>query len=534
MLVGDAGRLRQVVVNLVGNALKFTREGEVVLDVAEESRAGDRIVLHVQVRDTGIGIPAKMHERIFEAFAQADGSTTRVYGGTGLGLSISARLVRLMGGRIGLESTVGRGSTFHFTVELGMSDKPAPLRPAAAPEALEGLDVLVVDDNATNRLILREMLLRWRMRPEAVETGAAALTRLRAAADAGHRFPLVLLDCNMPGMDGFTLAGSIRQDPRLAGATVMMLTSAVRQNDGERCRELGIACHVTKPIRREELHDAIARALGARVTAPAGDPATVATGSPRPLRILLAEDTPVNQRLATGLLELRGHTVTVADNGEVAAALAERERFDLILMDVQMPVMDGLEATRLVRERERGSGRHRVPIVALTARAMKGDRELCMAAGMDRYLTKPLRAAELYATVDTLAALAPATPSVGVEPPGEALLERFQGNRELLTAVAETFLEHLPVLLGELDRAVTAADFDAVRRTAHSIKGSVGNFDHGPSFGAAVLLERLGRQGTAAGLSDAAAELHRATEALVEVLRKAIGMGKEVSGERKR
>jgi two-component system, sensor histidine kinase and response regulator len=520
VLVGDAGRLRQVIVNLVGNAIKFTEHGEIVLDVTEESRTAGDLVLHFQVRDTGIGIPAAMHRGIFDAFAQADGSTTRRYGGTGLGLTISAKLVKMMGGRIWLESEEGRGSTFHFTVTLGLSSLPSASSPSAQPEALENLRVLVVDDNATNRAILEEMLGRWRMRPEAVDGGRIALTRLTEAADAGHRFPLILLDANMPEMDGFALAARIREDPRLAGAVVMMLTSAGKPGDGERCRSLGIANYVTKPIRQEELYAAVARALGARREPPAeyirlAETAPALPAS-RPLRILLAEDNPVNRQLAIALLNRRGHVVTVAENGKAAVEYVERERFDLVLMDVQMPVMGGFEATRVIRERERASGGH-IPIVALTARAMNGDRELCLASGMDQYLAKPLRAADLYATVDALGSTAPQ-----VEPATDALLDRFLGDRSLLLAVAETFIDHLPVLLGDVDAAVAARDLQAIERAAHSLKGSAGNFGYAPAFEAALHLEQLGGAGASEGMTEASATVHRTMAELVRLLQEAI------------
>jgi two-component system sensor histidine kinase/response regulator len=525
-VVGDAGRLRQVVINLVGNALKFTERGEVVLEVGEAAgeaaRRDDRIVLHCRVRDTGIGIPADKHQRIFEAFAQADGSTTRVYGGTGLGLTISAKLVRMMGGRIWLESEPGKGSTFHFTVELGRSN--AVRRAAAgASRALAGLDVLVVDDNATNRMILQEMLVRLGMRPETVADGASALARLVEAAEAGRRIPVILLDGNMPDLDGYGTAAAIRGDPRLAGAVILMLTSAGRLDDVQRGRALAIAAQVTKPIRQEELYGAITRALGAR--SEAGEPADGgATPRSRPLRILVAEDNPVNQQLATGLLNRRGHSVTVAENGQMAVELSGRDRFDVILMDVQMPVMEGFEATRLIRAREgdTGPGEH-IPIIALTARAMKGDRELCLAAGMDEYLTKPLRASELYATVDRLAGgHGAAEPSAPTPEETSALLERFQGDRELLRIVAVSFLEYLPELLGTLDRALAEGDLDAVHRTAHSLKGSVGNFDHAAAFETAMRLERQARAGEADQVAETSAELHRAIEALARLLRETI------------
>jgi signal transduction histidine kinase/CheY-like chemotaxis protein len=524
LLVGDAGRLRQVIVNLVGNAIKFTEHGEVVLDVIEQYRADDQVVLHFRVRDTGIGIPAANHQRIFDAFAQADGSTTRQFGGTGLGLTISAKLVEMMGGRIWLESEVGRGSIFHFTAALGLSPLPPANSRSAPHKALENLAVLVVDDNATNRLILLEMLARWKMRPEAVELGTLALARLVEAAEAGRPFPLVLLDGNMPGMDGYTLASLIREDPRLNGSTLMMLTSAGSRETNERCRALGITASASKPVRQSELYAAVAQALGARtdleVEAAVNVPVIAKPVASRPLRILLAEDNEVNRKIAIAFLTRRGHSIDVAENGQQAVELAQRESFDLILMDVQMPVMGGFDATRIIRERERESPRH-IPIVALTARAMKGDREQCLAAGMDSYLTKPFRAEELYAMVDALGVphATPASPSVSVDASvSDAILERFLGDRDLLCVVAQTFVERVPVLLDELDDAVTRRDAEGVHQAAHSLKGSVGNFGHAPSFGAAAALEHMGRSGNLEGVEEACAVVKRSLSELLGLL----------------
>ncbi len=534
MLVGDAGRLRQVIVNLVGNAIKFTEHGEVVLEVAEESRGDDQVVLHFQVRDTGIGIRPTEHQHIFDAFGQADGSTTRRYGGTGLGLTISAKLVSMMGGRIWLESEVGKGSTFHFTVRLGLSGRQAPPSWSVMPKALQNLAVLVVDDNATNRLILREMLARWAMRPESVDGGEQALTRLVESAEAGDPFRLVLLDSNMPGLDGFTVAARIREHPRLADTALMMLTSAGSRGNIERCRALGIATYITKPVRQEQLYASIAQVLGARpdiLPEPSIAPPEAGGQLPasRSLRILLAEDNAVNQKIAIAFLTRRGHTVSVAENGQLAVELAQRVAFDLILMDVQMPVMGGFDATRRIRDRERQFGGH-IPIVALTARAMKGDREQCLATGTDGYLAKPFKAADLYAAVEAFSApaTAPTPPSASPaaetkDPAVAAVLDRFLGDRDLLRAVAVTFIERVPGILSELRDAVTHGDAEAVQRAAHSLKGSAGNFGHAPSFEAASALEAMGRSGSLDGLADADAVVRRTLDDLVHLLGECIG-----------
>jgi PAS domain S-box-containing protein len=404
-LVGDPGALRQIIANLVGNAIKFTEHGEVNVRVERESEEERRACLHFRVQDTGIGIPVGSQTRIFEAFAQADTSTTRRYGGTGLGLTISRRLVEMMGGRIWLESTPGKGSAFHFTVWLGRGDQTKQATPE--PASLDGLAVLVVDDNLTNRRILEEMLTAWRMKPALAESARNAMSSLEKALGAGVPFPLVLVDANMPEVDGFALVEQIRRNPGLKGAIIMMLTSASQSGDIARCRELGVAAHLTKPIGQSELLDAILHAVGGKLqaAAPASQPDPLRE-PPRGLRILLAEDNHVNQILAVRLLEKRGHHVQVAGDGREALAKLKTGDFDLVLMDVQMPVMGGFEATAAIREMEKGTGRH-IPIVALTAHAIKGDRERCLAAGMDGYVEKPIHPEELFEQFEALIPLAP-------------------------------------------------------------------------------------------------------------------------------
>jgi PAS domain S-box-containing protein len=402
-LVGDPGVLRQIVVNLVGNAIKFTEHGEVNVRVERESEEERRACLHFRVQDTGIGIPVESQTEIFDAFVQADSSTTRRYGGTGLGLTISRRLVEMMGGRLWLESAPGKGAAFHFTVWLGKGDQTKRATPG--PANLAGLPVLVVDDNFTNRRILEEMLAAWRLKPVLAESGREAISSLEKALDAGLPFPLVLVDAHMPEMDGFALVEQIRRNPGLAGAIIMMLTSAGQTGDAARCRELGVARYLIKPIGQSELLDAILQAVGSKPEAVA-PPAQPSVHRPlqqrlRGLRILLAEDNPVNQKLVVRLLEKRGQNVQTAGNGREALEKLKEADFDLVLMDVQMPVMGGFEATAAVREGEKGTGRH-IPILALTARAMKGDRERCLAAGMDGYVGKPIRLEELFEQIEAL------------------------------------------------------------------------------------------------------------------------------------
>jgi PAS domain S-box-containing protein len=499
---GDPHRLCQVVVNLLGNAIKFTDQGEVVLRVDLQSRTDEEICLHFAVSDTGIGIAPEQQQRLFKAFSQADTSTTRRYGGTGLGLAISARLIQMMGGEIRLESEVGRGSTFHFTVRFAPPRGPVQRATPAEPNYMHGLPVLVVDDNATNRRILEEMLVSWRMKPTVVEGGREALAALERARVAGTPFPLVLLDAMMPEMDGFTLAERIRQAPELVGSTLMMLSSANRREDAAHCRELGVAAYLTKPIRQSTLLDAIMTALGS--SASVEDRSQRASGlardeSGRALRLLLAEDNVVNQRLAVNLLEKRGHDVVVVCNGrEAVAALDERE-FDVVLMDVQMPEMDGFEATAAIRARESMSGVH-TPIVAMTAHALKGDRERCLAAGMDAYVSKPLRPQELFEVLASMVPAAGAGPSAPAEREAAseafdiaAALERVDGDRELMKELAGLFLGECPQRMGEIRDAIARRDGAKLQRAAHYLKGSVGNFGAHRAYEAAGRLEHAGR-----------------------------------------
>ena len=421
-LCGDPGRLRQVMLNLLNNAIKFTNHGEVALTVQAETISGEDVHLHFTVRDTGIGIPKEKQAAIFEAFNQADNSTTRVYGGTGLGLTISSRLVEMMGGSIWVESEPGLGSTFHFTARLALNKTPQPKQELLNSNALRGLPVLVVDDNATNRRILHEILTRWEMNATCCDDGFSALAALETAARKDQPFRLVLMDGHMPGMDGFGVIDQIRKNPKLQGVTIMMLTSAQQLNDAKRCRDLGVSQYLIKPILQYELMKSILKVLAEAQPAVAVVPLTAAApdgkrgpsghkGMPERTgsgyHILLAEDNVVNQRLAIHLLENLGHTCMLAENGREAVEAFEREKFDLILMDVQMPEMGGFEAVRRIRLLEQQSGVH-TPIVALTAHAMKGDRERCLAAGMDDYLVKPIHRVELCNVVESNVTHSPA------------------------------------------------------------------------------------------------------------------------------
>jgi signal transduction histidine kinase/CheY-like chemotaxis protein len=404
-VLGDPGRIRQIIVNLVGNSIKFTERGEILLSVTQEEETPGAVSLHFAVKDTGVGIPADKQQRVFEAFSQADGTMARKYGGTGLGLTICTRLVGMMGGRIWVESQLGQGSTFHFTIRLAIQSAPSARLTLVQPEELLNLPVLIVDDNFTNRRVLHGMLNRWGMRPTAVEGGRAALQALEIAKSTGRAFPLILLDGQMPEMDGFTLAEIIQKDPELVGAAIMMLTSAGHVGDAARCRELGISAYLVKPVRQGELLSSIRQILQ---KTPEVKPVPLVTRhtlreTQNRARILLAEDNAVNQTLAVRLLEKRGYVVCVAGDGHAAVAALEKDTFDLVLMDIQMPGMDGFEVTSAIRKKEERTGRH-IPIVAMTAHALIGDQERCVAGGMDGYVSKPIRTSELFSAIESLLA----------------------------------------------------------------------------------------------------------------------------------
>jgi len=402
-LIGDPLRVRQILVNLAGNAIKFTDAGEVAIEIAVEGRSEDPVNLHFRVRDTGIGVPQEKQELIFDAFSQVDGSTTREYGGTGLGLTISARLVAAMNGRIWVESRPGQGSCFHFTARLGVSSESA--KDPVSETVLAGVRVLIVDDNATNRRILADLAGIWGMIASTAESGPEALSQMRRASEAGRPFRLVLTDVHMPQMDGFQLAEHVKGAPHLADALILMLTSGEREGDLERCRQLGISTYLTKPVRRSYLLRALTKALTNESTIEKiSETASPARHPPQkhwygaPVRILLAEDNVINQHVARSILQKAGHAIVVAGNGREALSALTRQTFDVVLMDVQMPEVDGFEATAAIRATELGTERH-LPIIAMTAHAMKGDRERCLAAGMDGYISKPICASDLLELV---------------------------------------------------------------------------------------------------------------------------------------
>lgn len=398
-LIGDPGRLRQIIVNLIGNSVKFTDRGEIVVDVQPQSSSPEEVTLRFSVRDTGVGIAADKQDRIFESFSQADASTTRRFGGTGLGLTICGQLAKMMNGRIWVESEIGTGSTFFFTASFGVRAEGRAEK-VRDTSLLAEVPVLIVDDNETNRRIFDEMLKSWNMIPAVASDGFAALAEMKTASELGQPFQLLLLDCMMPQMDGFQLAEHVRADDAISDCTIVMASSAVSSEDAEKCRKLGIVRYMLKPVVQSELLETILGAIGHREDQiDAGKPSFTADAVDRKtLKILLAEDGKVNQKVVIGLL--KEHEVTVAENGKQAIEAMESDRFDLVLMDMQMPVMDGLEATAAIRNAEQQSGEY-TPIIAMTANAMQGDRERCLEAGMDGYISKPVNRKKLHDTIAT-------------------------------------------------------------------------------------------------------------------------------------
>ena len=524
-LIGDPGRLRHILTNLVGNSIKFTPQGEILVSVVPHTRSDCQICLHFLVADTGIGIPPEKQALIFEPFAQADSSTTRNYGGTGLGLAICSRLTALMGGRVWLESEVGRGSTFHFTASLGVSTADSVPTPAL-PRDLLHLPVLIVDDNATNRRILQQLTLSWDMRPTIAENGQEAW---RLVQQASPPFRLAIIDSRMPGMDGFELAQRILHDPHLSHTMIMMLTSAGQHGDGERCRQLGISAYLLKPIRNSDLFHAILLALGNESEPRQRTLITrhSLTQRSKDLRILLAEDNPINQALMLHMLKRMGHTTSLARDGAEAIAILNAQPFDLVLMDVQMPNVDGLTATRTIRDHEKNSGT-RIPILAITAHAMKGDRERCLEAGMDACLTKPVTRkaveeaiARFFPFLNTSApsTSAPALEKVESGWCRSTALQRVGGDENLLNELIQIFLNEAPAQIAALRQAVASTDYEALERTAHTLKGELSYMGSSTASENAKHLELCGREHDFASASDLIAKLAAEISAISAAMR---------------
>jgi signal transduction histidine kinase/DNA-binding response OmpR family regulator len=529
-VLGDPGRLRQILINLVGNAVKFTTEGEVSLKVQSEVIEEQASTLHFIVSDTGVGIAPEKLKTIFDSFSQADTSTTREYGGSGLGLTISKRLIEMMGGRIWVESEPGVGSRFHFTVRLGTTvTREVVVESGAAPAILRGVKVLIVDDNRTNRRILEGLVKRWGMNPTSASDGEKALVELSIAREANEPYRLILTDMHMPKMDGFGLVEQIKEKPELSTSTIMMLTSGGQRGDAARCGELGISAYLLKPVRQSELREAIARVLNAKEQAGVMPMITQYSlqengGKATGLHILLAEDNSINQKLAVRLLEKRGHHVVVAGNGREALSALEKRAYDLVLMDVQMPEMDGLEATMLLREKEKVSGKYQ-EVVAMTALVMKGDRERCIAAGMDGYLSKPIRPQELDEVLDRYLArdrepvtVVEATDSLEDSVSKEELLERIDHDRELLAELVELFRADYPGQIRMAREAVLKNDAAALQRVGHALRGALGNLAAPIASRIAGELDSMGKSGDIALAGSRVSELEQELIRVVETL----------------
>ena len=549
-LRGDPGRIQQVLVNLLGNAVKFTAVGEIFVNINAESITSDVVRLHFSVSDTGIGIPADKQDQIFRPFEQAESSTTRRFGGTGLGLAISRQLVEMMHGRMWVESEVGRGSTFHFTAEFGVAADQHLHEPVEL-DSLLGLPVLVVDDNFTNRFILSEMLQYWHMQPVLADSATAARQALLQAEEAQHPIRLILLDHHMPGEDGFHFADSVRGILNRGQCPIIMISSGSSPAEADHSREHGIARFMTKPVIASELLNEVLRQFGRYTKVQPTPPTPTAAQAPhsQPRRVLLVEDNEINRRVAMGLLRSRGHQFIVVVNGQEAVNTLADQEFDVVLMDMQMPVMDGYEATAAIRKRERQTGGH-IPIVAMTAEALKGDRARCLAAGMDDYVSKPIAPAEMYRAVERFPALClPADvgiriPPAGIPAPPEGSLGtsggdasvkppvlevqsapapapaaapaaggtvpaidwnvaqvRLGGGTDILIEFSDLLKQQIPTLLADIRRAIETCDYKLLRRSAHTLKGSVTYFGAEALMQAALALESLARAETLDGSS---------------------------------
>lgn len=531
---GDPVRIRQVLYNLVGNAIKFTEQGEVVVEVEEQWTTDDETCLHFAVRDTGIGIPKDRLQQIFEAFTQVDSSMARRFGGTGLGLTITSELIRMMAGKIWVQSSLGEGSTFHFTIQLRLADPPDSAQLAVDVEQLVGKHALVVDDNATNRRILDEMLRHWGIEPTLTDGADAAIEVLQRLSRSGEAFDLVLLDAMMPRIDGFELAERIKNRPELNCGPVMMLSSADRPNSAARCRQLGIETYLVKPVSASSLLEAIMASLSGHHSKQYVADKTIADGGPitsaepsRKLTILVVDDHEPNRKLAMRILQRRGHDCDSANDGDEAVAAVSQKSYDVVLMDVQMPGSDGFVATKQIRRNERANGSH-LPIVALTAHALTGDREKCLAAGMDSYLAKPIHANKLIAMVEKITSGASrqstvtypqANRNTDAQPFGiSEALQRMNGETDLLIEHIGFVAHDAPQLIEDMQKSIASSDADSLAIAAHRLKSLVGAYSHDEAHELSYSLELMGKQRK---LDDAQATVER-LERLVAQFVKAI------------
>ncbi|MCH8293660.1 response regulator, partial [Candidatus Poribacteria bacterium] len=545
-LVGDSGRLRQIIVNLVGNAVKFTEQGEIVVRVEIESETENDALLHFAVTDTGIGIPPDRQAEIFRDFEQVDASTTSKYGGTGLGLSISKQLAERLGGEMWVESEVGVGSTFHFTAHLGRQDTLGDRGSSEVPERVQGLRCIAVDDNATHQGILEEMMTNWQMKPTVIEDAQSALSAMKQANEESDSFSLAIIDINMPETDGITLVEWMRSDPQLRETPVVILTSASHEHDLIRYQQLGIVGQAIKPIKPSALLEAIINALdpsAARHVSSRSLAESTGAAFNKSLHILVAEDNAVNQQMLTIRLKQWGHTFVVANNGKEALAALEKESFDVLLTDIQMPEMDGYQATRTIREKEKTTGKH-LPIIALTASVMQADISRCLEAGTDSYVSKPIQTAELIEAIKKIVPESAGTQmTTTTEPPPEPVvrmealpvfdraefLDGIGGDMALAQNLVRLFLDRdAPRLLAELQEAISRRDANAIASAAHGLKGLVGEFCAKPTFDAALKLETMGRESDLSHLDEASTVFDAEIEKLKTTL---IAFVEEISVE---
>jgi signal transduction histidine kinase/CheY-like chemotaxis protein/HPt (histidine-containing phosphotransfer) domain-containing protein len=534
-LVGDPVRLRQIIVNLTENGIKFTEDGQVAISVETEKRGDFQAFLHFKVSDTGVGIPGNKIDSIFDTFSQADSSTTRKYGGTGLGLAISKQLVEMMGGKIWVESEVGKGSTFHFTARFGLHRQEGTEALQIRNMDLAGVPVLILDDKATNRQILREMTLSWGLEPSEARDEDEAMAMLKTAIQSGNPYRILLLDCQLKRTDGFEVGKRIKDSPYGTNVEIVLLTSVGKKGDAAQCEKFGISGYLVKPVKRSELLDTITIALGYQTDEKLPLITRYAIQEARRrLNILVVEDNIVNQKVASAMLTRRGHRLTLASNGREALEVLAEESFDLILMDVQMPEMDGIAATRRIREKEKVEGGH-VPIVAMTARAMKGDRQECLAAGMDDYISKPIREEALFSLIQNVAKELQSIkerqhrfPEKRTQPPNKDVfdlpeaMKAVNGDKELLQEIADLFMKSATDSLAQIREGIVKSDADAIENAAHSLKGSVANFGAKRAFEAAYRLERLGRAGKLMEAETARSELEMEIKVLENAMKSAL------------
>lgn len=523
-LYGDPGRLRQVITNLVGNAIKFTERGEITLRVDLAQADAQRCQLRFAVSDTGIGIPREKQGLIFEAFSQADASTTRQYGGTGLGLTISSRLVEMMGGQLKVESEPGKGSCFSFSARFGIAAQSHPHQPTLT---VSGKRLLLIDDNETHALSLLEMALYWHMQAEVAASAEVAYNKMRHAAKMGLAYDLILFDWQIDGDNGFDwLQRLMAQTSQPAHSIVLMLDSAAKLNQAQQCREIGLDSYLLKPIAEQQLLQALQLALNKQQPAlPVRRPPQALVQQPRKLNILLAEDNPVNQKLAVHLLHKLGHEVCIADNGRLALAKMQQHGFDLVLMDLQMPEMGGIEAVKHWRNHEAGLGLVRLPVIALTAHAMQGDRERCLASGMDGYVSKPIRAEQLaeeirrltsVATVDSYPRKLSGGLNLGV------LQDQLDGDLDLLAELATMLLQSYPPQLQQIKQALAQQQTEQLQMVAHTLKGSMGVFPIDSANNLITRIEQLARSNKLAELEPLIAELEAEMEHVLPQLQQCL------------